>query len=491
VVTIKKDHLVQALNNIGKAILFENSQREIVFANQVFCDLFNIENSPKSLIGTSSIFLDKRIADMVVEQLDFAINLSHINENVLLNVTDQIHLSNGKVLMREYFPMLENDQLAGKLWLYSEYKFQRNYEKTIELFESIDLMIIAVDQNNLIQYVNNKWADFFGISKDAFIGKDFLHYFHYDSLYNSDHFDHSIIFSNFEKKLNRSIVSLKDHNGEIKKFRYYTKKIPSYLDGSDLDYIYFNNITLDMQIQEDLVQSNLKEKELQQQKSNLVSMVSHDLRTSLSIILLKAEILEMTLLKKKVLKKDEANLPIEKIIKQVDNMTEMISNYLFLHKIETVSFEPLYQETNIEESVKDIFNEFYNPWKDGRKLKLIISGNIRKRKVDKAMLKTVIINLLENAFKYSLSSNRSPILRVKGYKNYWTISVVDFGIGIPRLDINIIFKVFSRGSNSRNFVGNGVGLMIVKKLADNIGATIMVRSVQNNYTIFYLKILNI
>ena len=626
-ITLKKDHLIHVLNNIGKAILFENNLREITFINQVFCDLFNIENTPKSLIGTSSIFLDKLLENMVVNISDFTGNLSDLDETFHSNASDQILLNNGKVLIREYFPMIENGQLAGKLWLYSveilsvlenssyqfnniyhqllnnipsdvalfdlshryiflnkhcvkdnytrnwligkddfdycryknksfefaesrrsffneacktgenvqfeeaivttdgsieyflrtftpiknsfgitcsilasgvnlttiklsEYKIKRAFKESMELFESIDLMIIAVDQNCLIQFVNNKWADFYAISKEAFIGKDFLLYFQDDALNKSDYLNQLYSFSNSDKKLKRLIVSLKNSKGEIKKFRYYTKKIHSYLDGTNLDYIFLTNITLEMLVQEDLFQSNLAERQIHRHKSNFVSMVSHDLRTPLSIILSNAEILEMTLVKKQTLEKAEANLPIEKIIKQVDHMKEMISNYLFLHKIETVSFEPLYQETDIEECVKEIVNESYNPWKDGRKLYVRISGFTVKRKVDKTMLKTVIINLLENAFKYSLLSNVSPILNVKGHKNFWTISVIDFGIGVPPKEIDTIFTVFNRGTNVGNAPGTGVGLMIVKQLVDIRGASIMIRSVLNKYTILYIKIFN-
>ncbi|MEI6264783.1 MAG: PAS domain-containing sensor histidine kinase [Sphingobacteriia bacterium] len=626
-ISLKKDHLIHALNNIGKAILFENNLREITFINQFFCDLFSIENSPKSLIGTSSIFLDKLLENMVIDKSAIKGNLSQINDTSYISASDQILLNNGKVLIREYFPMIENGQLAGKLWLYSvenlsalenashqfntiyhqllnnipsdvalfdlshryvflnkhcvkddhtrnwligkddfdycryknksfelaesrrsyfneafktgknvqfeetivnqdgsieyflrtftpiknsfgiicsmlasgvnltsiklsEYKIQRAFKQYIDLFESIDLMIIAVDQNCLIQYVNNKWADFYDSSKEAFIGKDFLLYFQDDALSKSDYVNQMYSFSNSDKKLKRLIVSLKNQKGEIKKFRYYTKKIHSYLDGSDLDYIFLTNITLEMQVQEDLFQSNLTERQIHRHKSNFVSMVSHDLRTPLSIILSNAEILGMSLMQKQSLEKEETNLSIEKIITQVDHMQEMISNYLFLHKIETATFEPSYQETDIELCVKEIVNESYNPWKDGRKLSVILCGFAAKRKVDKTMLKTVLNNLLENAFKYSLLSNSSPILRVKGHAKFWTISVIDFGIGIPKDELDKIFTVFNRGTNVGNAPGTGVGLMIVKQLVDIRGASIMLRSVLNKYTILYIKIFN-
>ncbi len=627
-ITLKKDHLIHVLNNIGKAILFENSSREITFINQAFCDLFEIENTPKNLIGLSSLFIDKLLANMVIDQSDFTGNLSHIDETFLSNASDQILLSNGKVLFREYFPMVENGVLAGRLWFYtvenlsalenssfqfntiynqlldkipadiaifdsahryvflnkhcvkdehtrnwligkndfeycqyknkptevaeirkkyfneaaktlmnvefeeknllhdgtveynlrcfipikngfgnfssmlaygmnltsirlSQYKTQKAYDQFIELFESIDLMIIAVDQNCLIQYVNNKWAEFYAISKDAFIGKDFLNYFQDDALNKSDYLNQLYSFSNSDKKLKRLIVSLKNQKGEIKKFRYYTKKIHSYLDGTNLDYIFLTNITLEMQVQEDLFQSNLAERQIHRHKSNFVSMVSHDLRTPLSIILSNAEILEMILMKKQTLEKEEASLPIEKIIKQVDHMKEMISNYLFLHKIETASFEPFYQEIDIVSAVNEIVNESFNPWKDGRKLSVRMEGLSEKRKVDKTMMRTVLVNLLENAFKYSIYANASPILKVKVYKNFWTITVIDFGIGIPSNEIEKIFTVFNRGTNVGNAPGTGVGLMIVKQLVDIRGSTIMIRSVLNKYTILYIKNLNL
>ena len=115
----------------------------------------------------------------------------------------------------------------------------------------------------------------------------------------------------------------------------------------------------------------------------------------------------------------------------------------------------------MKEYVEKIVEENFSPYKDGRVLEYHIQDDPEKVQLDKNLMRHVIVNLIGNAFKYS-PNKRAPILDVIQTNNEVKIFVKDFGIGIPKKDLENLFQTFYRASNVGNISGTGVGLMIVE-----------------------------
>jgi signal transduction histidine kinase len=77
----------------------------------------------------------------------------------------------------------------------------------------------------------------------------------------------------------------------------------------------------------------------------------------------------------------------------------------------------------------------------------------------------VLNNLIANAFKYSIAS-KAPIVTLRFLGNEFSISVRDYGIGIPENDRDNIFQSFFRASNTDEIEGTGLGLVISKNLVE-------------------------
>lgn len=108
---------------------------------------------------------------------------------------------------------------------------------------------------------------------------------------------------------------------------------------------------------------------------------------------------------------------------------------------------------------------------------------------DSLRLEQIVLNLLDNALKYS-KENTEVILKV--YKNgeKTIISVQDFGMGISATDIEFIFERLYRveKSRSRAFGGSGIGLAVVKELVEAHGGSIEVKSILREGSTFTITI---
>jgi signal transduction histidine kinase len=94
---------------------------------------------------------------------------------------------------------------------------------------------------------------------------------------------------------------------------------------------------------------------------------------------------------------------------------------------------------------------------------------------EEKLLRSVIVNLLTNAIKFSPDKDH-VFLTVKGLGNQLIVMVRDEGIGIPPDELERIFEPFLRGKGVGSIQGTGLGLSIVKKSVDLLGGTIHVTS---------------
>ena len=94
---------------------------------------------------------------------------------------------------------------------------------------------------------------------------------------------------------------------------------------------------------------------------------------------------------------------------------------------------------------------------------------------DQARLRQVLLNLIENADKYS--PQETPIrLVLRQSASAVLIDVIDQGIGIPETELNKVFERFQRASNAPDKTGSGIGLSVVKLLVEGMGGSIELHS---------------
>lgn len=205
--------------------------------------------------------------------------------------------------------------------------------------------------------------------------------------------------------------------------------------------------------------------------------LTHDLKNPLSSIKLGAQMLLM-----------KNDIPRELLLKLANNIldasaliTEMIDKVHELSKSNSVALnlEILDPKSNIL-SITEIAKNQYGV--DGLDFKM---GEIIPIRGERTLIYQLFLNIIGNAVKYS-SKQENPKVEVYSTKSGTMVTyfVVDNGIGMDLQKENNIFDIFQRLSNSSGYDGSGIGLSIVKRIIDRLGADIRVESAVGKGTTF-------
>lgn len=217
-----------------------------------------------------------------------------------------------------------------------------------------------------------------------------------------------------------------------------------------------------------------KELELAQLKADFVSNVSHELRTPLALISMFAETLEL-----ERVKNDEKKKEYYAIISQEANrLGRIVNSILNFAKLEAGKRNFTFEQTNINEVVDNIYQTYsYHLQNKGFKFEKELSDNLPEVKTDTEALSEAIINLIDNAVKYS-EERKEVILRTGVNNNLVFIEVVDKGIGIAAEEQKKIFEKFYRVSSGliHNVKGTGIGLSLVKQIVEAHNGKIELKS---------------
>jgi two-component system sensor kinase FixL len=233
----------------------------------------------------------------------------------------------------------------------------------------------------------------------------------------------------------------------------------------------------------ELDQALRKERELGQLKSRFVSMASHEFRTPLSSIKLSAALIEKYA---QPYQDTHINKHIEKIKNSVNDLTDILGEFLSLEKLESGKVSVAMTEFNLAEFCLEIAAEMQLLAKPGQQLVCSQSGISDLVLLDQQLLKHCLHNLLSNAIKYS---GEDTIIRLdtEVSANECAMSVVDQGIGIPEVDQPHLFSPFFRAGNTSTIQGTGLGLNIVRRYAGLMGGNIDFKSVAGKGTTFTLR----
>ena len=166
-------------SNIQSGIIFEDENNTILFANQLFCDLFHIPISPDELIGFNCKESIESAKDLFVDSEKFPIRIAEILQNKQLIVNEILEMNNWSFLERDYIPLFVNNEYKGHLWKYSDItqriKSQNLLEQSEErnrlIMESALNAIISIDVRGNINFWNKQAEQIFGWKKEEVIGK--------------------------------------------------------------------------------------------------------------------------------------------------------------------------------------------------------------------------------------------------------------------------------------------------------------------------------
>lgn len=219
-------------------------------------------------------------------------------------------------------------------------------------------------------------------------------------------------------------------------------------------------------------------------RRELLSNVSHDLKTPLTMIKAYAEMVRDITYKDK--EKREENLNV--IIEETDRLNNLVNDILDLSKIQANVEKLHYTDFNLHKLIKTIIKRFSYLEKQGNCYFVYENKKDIMIKADKIRIEQVLYNLISNAINY-VGEDKKIIINIK-VDNVIRVEVIDHGKGISKKNLNLVWDKYSKLDKSykRNQTGTGLGLSIVKNILILHNYNYGVESTKNKGTTFYFEI---
>lgn len=350
--------------------------------------------------------------------------------------------------------------------------------KTEALIASMGDGLVACDKNGIITVANKKAEEISGYSIEESVGKP------YYSIWKLVDENGNILPREkriMEQALLKKIVidiPMSAHLSILKKdgtsFPLSGILSPIVVDGKvDGVIVTFRDVT--------------KEIEIDKMKTEFVSLASHQLRTPSTAIKWFSEMLlggEVGKLNKK------QSQYLQEVYRGNERMITLINNLLSISRIESGKISVEKKMVNFKKIVEDVAKE-----QDAeivkRKHKFIIKQveKLSEISTDPILVRMIVQNFISNAIKYT--PNKGEIIcEIKKNGSKILFSVKDNGVGIPEKEQKRIFEKLFRASNSLELdrEGNGLGLYIVKKIAETLGGRVWFESEPEKGTTFYFEL---
>lgn len=227
------------------------------------------------------------------------------------------------------------------------------------------------------------------------------------------------------------------------------------------------------------------EHNIDRMKSEFISIASHQLRTPLSAIKTYSHLLSEGYVG--TLSKEQTEL-MDTVMLSIDRMNELIDTLLDVSKIERGKLGLDLKEADLSKLLTGIVKEV---GQSAKAKQLNITANVEPAVItytDPVLVKEVYANLLSNAVKYTPAGGDVQVmLRTKD--RHMVFGVKDTGYGIPKRFQSRVYSKFFRAPNviQQETSGTGLGLYMVRSIADSLGGKVWFKSRENKGTGFYFS----
>lgn len=207
---------------------------------------------------------------------------------------------------------------------------------------------------------------------------------------------------------------------------------------------------------------------MSRKRSDFISAVSHELKTPLTAIRMYCEMLESGFVA------DDAKRQTyySKISGESNRLSRLIQNVLDLSKIERNTWKVELKPYQLGDLIREYRETFLQSFTQRDfEIHLDLKKEITVHMIDKDAFFQILVNIVENAIKFSMNSENKVIdIHTRLKDDYTELRIRDYGPGVPSGEASKIFDVFYRVEDElvRNTTGTGIGLSLVKRFCDEM-----------------------
>ncbi len=340
--------------------------------------------------------------------------------------------------------------------------------------------IVLLSSDGSIKQINRAFSQLFGFISDEIYHQSFESLAIPDQRENLTQVIQSI---NTTRLPSRTEVAMQDKTGTRFDADVALAPVTDYDGQSSSMICSIRDVTLRKRAEEELRRALKKEQELNELKSSFVSMVSHEFRTPLTVIMTSADIIKRYRDRLSTEKQDEH---LSRITAQVYRLTALMNDVLTIGQSDIQGVTAYPELMDMEAFCRNIVDEI-QPTAAQHEIQFSFSGNGSYAHSDPKLFRQILYNLISNAIKYSPEANRVQV-ELSCDQDMAIVRTIDDGIGIPEADQEHLFEVFHRASNVGGIQGTGLGLVIMKQAVDALGGSVLVESQEGVGTTFTIVI---
>ncbi len=235
----------------------------------------------------------------------------------------------------------------------------------------------------------------------------------------------------------------------------------------------------------ELYQKNKLLTQVEELKNNFIGMMSHDLKTPLARI---QGMIEIVLRDKNALSDDQRQA-VKSIQSSTEDLLNFISSILNFSRLETEGVQLNLKSKDVNTLIEEVLQKTDYLAKE-KKIKVIKELEpLFSMKIDPDLIRQVILNLVENAIKYSPTEAQITV-KTEEKDNKVFIQVKDQGIGIPDDELPRLFMKFFRSRKAKNseVKGSGLGLYLSRYFVELHNGTLTASSEENKGSTFTIEL---
>lgn len=478
---LKYVKLVQTLSslfkNIDAGILLIDENGKIVYANQMYLNMFDVHTPLNQYIGKTA---NELAQENLVHFENPSKNLSRVftllNERKLVR-KEEVRFKNGNIYHRDYIPIFETGVYKGHFWMYYNVTTEKLLTNELNNYKyALDQSsIVAItDKDGIIRNVNDKFTAISKYTKEDLLA-------HEMKLVNSSYHPQSF-FNDLWSTIQSGKVFRTEIKNKAKDGQHYwvDSTIIPFVDENNVPFQYVaiqSDITAKKAFEEQLVKAKQEAENSLKIKEEFISNMSHEIRTPMNALIGFTDLLLETELT------EEQREHLVTIKNSEKLLLTLINDILDLAKLESGKIQLENLPFNIHDTLNEVVKLLNVNAKDkGIGLELFINSKVPQMIIgDTTRVQQILLNTVGNAIKFTDTGEVSIYVKslVTNQREVMlTFDVKDTGIGIPEEKLSSIFDSFEQANQSttRLYGGTGLGLAIVKKLVDSMEGEILVES---------------